>query len=283
MTLEEIKKQITDVYVANMAIAGYTVDPTTWSIVNIQRIIIFVVAYCHFILYKNTETTKAEIDETIANKTPHRLKWYANTVKAFQYGYNVSETNFLYDNSGLSDSAIAASKIVAYCAVTEEADSLNIKVAKDNGTDLEPLTNTELNSLRDYMENPTYGQKDAGVFLTFISDPADSLKLKLKIYYKPTILNDTGVEIATGAATVKNAIQNHLKNLPFNGVFALQTLVDVLQAVNGVEFVKLENVDVKADAVIDYSPVDVYYLPASGYLRIIDDADLTISFEPYAN
>ena len=278
VSLTDIQKQITTKYVAEMAAIGETVDPSTWSITSLERLFIYVFAYCSFVLQSLFETFKTEVDYTIANKNPHRLEWYANTIKAFQYGYDVDHSTFQYNNTGISDSVIAASKIIAYCAVTEEADSLNVKVAKDNGTDLEPLNTTELNALRSYMEHPTYGQKDAGVFLTFISDPADSLKLGLEIYFNPTILDENGVENSSGKQVVKEAIKTHLKNLPFNGVFALQTLVDILQMVSGVIYVKINSVQVKADGATSYSTIDVYYIPNSGYLRLINDSDLTLTF-----
>lgn len=277
-TLTDIQQQITTTYVAEMAAIGVTVNPANWSVTNLERLFIYVVAYCVFVLEKLFDVFKAEVEETIATQKPHTTRWYANKVKAFQLGYNLPVDSDKYDNTGLTQQQIDASKIVAYCAVTEEADALNIKVAKNSGADLAPLSNVELAALQAYVGVI----KDAGVFTTFINQAADSLKLSLEMHVNPMVIDANGVNILTGVKTVEAAILNHLKNLPFNGVFATQTLIDELQKVSGVVYVKVNLIQVKPDGFTNHENVVVYYIPASGYLRIVQPADLSLTFTPYS-
>lgn len=278
-TLDEIKKEITNKYVAEMAAIDIAVDSTTWSATNLMRLFIYVFAFCQLILEKLFDTYKTEVEDTIANKNPHTLKWYANKVLAFQYGYDLPVDNDEYNNTGISESVIEASKVVAYCAVSERADILTIKIAKNNGDNLEPLASPELAALQAY----TRKFKDAGVFVSYVNEPADSLKLNASIYYSPIVMDDTGVNISSGEETVKNAIDFYLKNLTFNGEFSLQKLTDELQKVEGVKYIDLNIVQVKSSVASAYQNVDVYYLPASGYLRFIAPTDLNLSYIPYAN
>lgn len=277
-SLNDIKAEITARYVAEMAAIDETVNPTTWSVTNLQRLFIYVVAFCIFSLEKLFDIFKIEVAETISNKNPHTKNWYKNIVLAYQHGYVVEAGSLQYDNTGISIDDIEASKVIGYCAVTEEADALNIKVAREVSGELAPLSDSQLAGLQEYMEDDKLGQKDAGVFITFVNEDADSLKLSLDVYINPALIDSTGIHIVSGTATTKAAIKNFLKNLAFNGVFTPQDLVDALQLVEGVELIKIVVCQVKADGGSSYQTVDVKYLPNSGYLRIIDDADLTLNF-----
>ncbi len=278
-TLDNIKTLITNKYVSEMAAIGETVDPTTWSAVSLERLVIYVFAFCQFVLEQIFDTHKADVESIIANKTPHRINWYANKVLDFMFGYDLIADQDIYDTTGLSESDIATAKVVAHCTVTDRADILTIKVAKNNGSDLEPLSNTELAALQSYMHKI----KDAGVFLTFVNEAADSLLANISIQYNAMILDENGVDILSGIETVKNAVKDYLKSLPFNGEFSLQALVDVLQKVDGVVYANLKSIRVKATISSIYQDVTTYYIPASGYLRIINNSDLVLNYTPYAH
>ncbi len=268
-----IKTLITNKYVAEMAAVGFTVDPTTWSVVSIERCFIFVIAFCQNILEQLFDTHKADVNALIATDKTHTAQWYATKATAFQYGCTVVQDQDYYDNSLLTDAQAAATKIVAYAAVTEESDGLNLKVAKDTG-DLVPLTNTEVTAFSAYMKQI----KDAGVFLTIISEAADSLKLNAGIVYNPQVLDSNGVSILDGSTPVADAINTYLKNLPFNGVFAPQDLTDAVQKVDGVIYFTPTYIGVSSDGGATYNPIAVKYIPASGYVRFVNPTDLNLNF-----
>jgi hypothetical protein len=138
------------------------------------------------------------------------------------------------------------------------------------GADLAALETAELNAFKDYLAKV----KDAGVKLNITSTAADKLKLSYRIKYNALVLNASGGRIdGTVATPVKDAIKQHLKNLPFNGIFSVTSLVDAIQNVEGVQDVKIDVVQTKYGA-LPFSSVDIDYIPDSGYLRI-DDVDLT--------
>jgi hypothetical protein len=260
-------------YVTNMAAAGVTVDPSTWSQANHQRIFLYTMAIICYIPGMLQDVFKVDIDNTIAAMKPHSLQWYAEKAKAFQYGDDLVAESDLYDNAGLTDAQILAKKIVSYAAVVEQERGVRIKVAKTVSDDLGALDAGELAAFSDYMKKI----KDAGVKLLITSGPADSLLLNLRIEYNPLVLNSTGARIDGVTMTpVKDAIKLHLKNLPFNGVFSVQKLVDVIQAVEGVNDLHVDQVQSKYGA-LAFTSIDISVIPDAGYLRIADE-DLTINY-----
>lgn len=247
---------------------------TSDSRTSIWGSILYLVAYAIWTMEKLFDLFKAEVDDTISRLKPHSLRWYAEKAKAFQYGFDLIEESDVYDNTGFTESQIQASKIVSYAAVVEQIRGIRIKVAKSVGTDLGPLTNQELDSFTAYMREV----KDAGVKLSITSGPADMLLLGLTVRYDPLVLNSQGQRLDGSSLTpVKDAIKDHLKNLPFNGVFSVQSLVDTIQAVDGVADLSVDQVQTKYGA-LPFTTVNITVIPDAGYLRI-DDADLTINYQ----
>jgi hypothetical protein len=251
---------------------------TSNSKTAIWRLTTYVVAVCIWTLETLFDIHTTDVNEVISKLKPHSLRWYAEKARAFQFGYNLVDDADIYDNSTLTDTQIEASKVVDYAAVVEQERGLRIKVAKDNGTDLAALSNTELNAFKEYMKRI----KDAGVRLNITTGAADGLKLGLDIYYNPLVIKSDGTRLdGTNAEPVQTAIKTYLKNLPFNGVFVLQSIVDVLQGVDGVTIAHLTQAQAQYGA-LPYQSFAVKYLPDSGYLRLINPADLTLNFIPYS-
>jgi hypothetical protein len=217
---------------------------------------------------------KADINETIAAMKPHTLRWYSEKSKAFQYGYSLPSDIDVYDNTALTEAQIVASKVVDYAAVVEQDRGLRIKVAKDNGSDLEPITAAELLSFTAYMQRI----KDAGVKITATTSAADALRLELTVRYDPLVLLPTGGRIdGATSAPVKDGIKIHLKNLPFNGILSVQKLVDAIQVIEGVKDLRVDTVQAKYGA-LPFTSINIDYTPDAGYLRIAD-ADLIINYQ----
>ncbi len=273
-TIEQIQQEMITAVQADATLAPLL---TSTSKVAVWRGILNIVATCIWTIDKLCDILKIDIDETIAALKPHSLRWYAGKAKAFQYGYNLVNEADYYDNTGIDDTTIAASKIVSYAAVVEQVRGVRIKVAKTVGADLAALTVGELAAFTQYMKEV----KDAGVKLKITSAVADLLKLSLRIQYDPLVTNAAGARIdGTTATPVKDAIKLHLKNLPFNGVFSIQKLVDAIQAVEGVSDLNVDSVQTKYGA-LPFTAVNISVIPDAGYLRI-EDADLTIVFTPAA-
>lgn len=247
------------------------------SKVAIWKILFYSVAFGTNVLENAFDLLKIIIDELIAQKKPHSARWYAEKAKLYQYGFNLIQESDEYNNSGLTDAQIAAARIVSHAAVVEQDRGIRIKVAKTVGDALDALIGGELASFTAYMEQV----KDAGVKLRITSAVADDLKASLRIFYNPLVLSGTGARIdGTDMQPVQNAFKEYLKNLPFNGLFVPALMVDQLQKVDGVVIVKDDSWMARYGA-LDYSTIDVEYLPDAGYLKIADQ-DLSIQFIPHA-
>lgn len=268
------QQQITQAYVANAATLGVTIDPTSWSATNIDRCVIYAVAVAAYILDGFFDLFKADVNETISLLKPHTLRWYAEKAKQFQYGFNLFGDTDTYNNTGVTEDDVLASKVVDYAAVVETQRGLRIKVAKDNGIDLEALTTPELDAFKFYMDRV----KDAGVKLNITSAAADDLKSAITIIYNPLIINSQGQRIDGNSTTpVQSAINTFLKNLPFNGIFSVQKFVDAIQAVEGVTDLQITQISARYGT-IPFANINVSYTPDSGYLRINQPTDLVLIF-----
>ncbi len=282
-TIAEIQTDLTTTLVNEMASIEITINPATWSKTNLLRLITYVVAVCQWTIEQLQDIHKTEVNDLIAQKKPHSLRWYAEKAKAFQFGYNLAADEDFYDNTGLPDDIIEVSKIVKYAAVVRQRRPngrvfLRIKVATTNGANLSPLTEEQLKALREYFDRIA----DAGVDIEIDSLPADRLKLRLQIYYNPLILGANGNRLdGTEDTPVPNAIRNYLQNLPFNGLFVLAQLTDALQAVEGVEIPHLLECYTSYGN-LPLTSVDVEYVPDSGYLAIDEDDLKNIIYLPHS-
>lgn len=268
--------------IQNSMLEAIAIDPvlstvaTSTSKVSVFRLFTRIVATCAWTVEVLFDVLKEEVNNILATLKPHTTRWYAAKAKDFQYGYSLPVDTDKYDNTGLTQEQIDDSKIIIYSAVTEGEDQkLRIKVATET-TDLEPLTAPQLEAFAEYMSRI----KDAGVKLLIESNQPDKLKLSLKIFYDPLILNSDGGRIdGSNSEPVQSACKNYLKNLPFNGIFVLAYLTDALQQVDGVVIPHIVSCETAYGA-FPFVSVDVKYLPDAGYLRFETDDDLTIEFIP---
>jgi hypothetical protein len=274
-TITDIQNEIIAQVQANATLAPLL---TSTSKVAVWRLTTYIVAVCIWTLETLFDIHRADIDETISKLKPHSLRWYAGKAVAFQYGYDLVDDADYYDNTGIDDTLITSSHIVDYAAVVEQERGLRIKVAKDTGVDLAALSAPELTAFKEYMKRI----KDAGVRLNITTSVADGLKIGISLYYNPLVLNSSGGRLdGTVSEPVQDAVKLYLKNLPFNGVFVLQSLVDVLQLVDGVKIAHIVSAQAQYGA-LPYQSFSVKYLPDSGYLRFANPEDLTINFIPYS-
>ncbi len=242
----------------------------------IWRLWTYITAVAIWTLENLFDLHKAEVTGIIDNLKPHSLRWYANIARAYLHGVALPPDTDQYDTTGMSDEDMEAAKIVDYAAVVEAERGLRIKVATDNGTDLEALNEEQLEGFEEYMRRV----KDAGVKLLITSGPPDSLVLALQVYYDPLVLNSEGQRLdGSDNEPVQKAVRNYLRNLPFNGIFVLAYLVDVLQQVPGVVVPHILSASARYGT-LPYTPFGVEYQPDSGYLRLLDNADLTLTWIP---
>lgn len=266
--------EIRNILLAEKAAQSTLDSLNSTSNVAVWKLIFDIVAAAIWTLEKLYDIFTGQVNEIIATLKPHSARWYATKAEAFMFGFDLIDETDTYDTSNLTDADINAAKIIAFAAVVDQDRGIRIKVAKLVADELTLLTAPELLAFKEYMERV----KDAGVKLLITSGTADSLKLSLQVYFNPLVLNISGERLdGTDTQPVQKAVKTYLKNLPFNGVFVTEYMVDALQLVDGVVIPHIMLASARY-GVLPYTSFAVKYTPDAGYLRIIDDADLTIEF-----
>jgi hypothetical protein len=277
-TIAEIKKEMTDRFVANETVIGmYDLDTSKnfedqFSKVSLENIIFYVVAAAIWALEVLFDTHKAEVTALIADMKPHRLKWYVDKTLAFQFGRALVTDSDVYDNTDVTDEQIETEKVVKYSAAVEQSGRIVIKVATDGSAGREPLTADQEAALLAYLKEI----KDAGVIINLVNEAANAFAATIDIYYDPMILNASLCSLAEGGYPVREAVEDFIANLTFNGEYRNSALIDRLQAVPGVVIPELHLSE------IDGAPVLAKATPASGYMKVINQNDLVLNAIPYA-
>lgn len=260
-----IQQEMLDSITADENLAGLN----SQSKVSIYGLIVFIVAFSIWVLENLFDTHKKEVDEIIEAKMPHRASWYRTKAKEFQYGFPLIQDTDNYDNTGYTADQVMNSKIIKYAAVTPSAGQLLIKIATEVSGVLAPITPEQKASFAAYILEIA----DCGVKYIVINQLPDMLLLNLKIFRDPLVLDATGMSILNGNYPVQDAINEYMKELPFNGELVLAHLVDKLQQVEGVRiphivYASTRTFDTNYNQYRNSWPIDVKTVPESGYFTI---------------
>lgn len=243
-------------------------DPSNVALWNLFADIFAFVAY---ILHKLWTIYEQRLKTAAKAVIPHNAYWYALQAKKFQLGDILDATNGTVEYTVIDE----AKQIITASAVKESGGTLILKVAKSGGVGLVPLTSSELLAFKGYVRS----FKDAGVNTLIVSQNPDLLKVELSIYYNPII------PLVTLKTNVEAAIIHYVNNLPFDGIFRRTKLVDAIQAVEGIEDVKINT----CEATVSYTnspsftPVDVFYESIAGYMNIDSNYPLSSGLNFIAN
>jgi hypothetical protein len=220
---------------------------------------------------------RTEVENLIDEMKAHRPSWYKNMTLAFRYGQSLIPDTDRYDDTGLTPDIIEASKVVKYAAA-KDGSTLIIKVAGETNGERSPLTADQEASLISYLEEI----KDCGVDIELINEEPDYYRLTADIYYDPMILNSQGNRLdGSISQPVQSAIKNYIANLSFNGEYSNMALCDILQQIEGVKIPEIKLAETKY-ALYDWAPVNAKMTPHSGYMKVYDNADLILTWIPYA-
>ena len=260
-----IQNEMLDGIAADENLAGLN----SQSKVSIYRLIVFIVAFSIWVLENLFDTHKKEVDDIIEAKMPHRPSWYRTKAKAFQYGFALIADTDNYDNTGYTDDQVLDSKIIKYAAVTPSAGQILIKIATEAAGVLAPITPEQKASFDAYILEIA----DCGVKYIVVNHLPDILLLNLQIFRDPLVLDSTGMSILNGNYPVQDAINEYMKELPFNGELVLAHFIDKLQKAEGVVIPHLVNaesraIDINTNEYLDAEPINVKTVPVSGYFTI---------------
>ena len=285
MNIAEFKKLMTDSYIGDETIinayglsSGLTFEDQ-FSAVSLENIIFSNVATAMFVMQELFERFRVDISETLAAQISGTANWYAFKAMLFQFGMElVPETDF-YDNTGLIPSQIEAMRVVKYSAAVEARDRsiLYVKIATDgqDGT-RKPLPSPQLTAFKSYLNQVQY----AGVRVSVINDPPDEMRLEIDIYYDPLVLDESGRRLDGSANTpVQDAIRTFLKNLPFNGTYTNQALVDTLQVIDGVHIAEIISAASRFGSYTQFTEINAREIAHAGYYQI-SDQNLILKFIP---
>ena len=238
----------------------------------IWRLWLYIVAYAIHTLEVLFDVHKVEVSDALLLLKPHTARWYRNKSLAFQYGFNLYPDTDVFNNEGYTPEQVEASKIIKYSAVTEATNEsrLIVKIATEDGNkELAPIAEPQKESFDAYINEI----RDAGVKVTVINYLPDVLRLHIKIYYNPLVLTSSGVSILTGKKPVEIALQEFMKELPFDGELILSALVDKLQRTEGVDIPHLVSaasswINSEGSDYGNFENIAVKKIPVSGYFKI---------------
>lgn len=278
MTIKGIKKIMTDAFLVDPTLKNaYGIkDGATWdstfSSVSIENILIYIVAACHYVLYKAFDAHKVDIDALIAANIVPTTRWYHTKCLEFQYG-----DELIFDEATQSyryQTVDAAKQIIKYAAVRDAGNTIDILVAKDSGGKPAILNATELKAFSSYMSQI----KIAGVLLNIQSLPADSIQIEAVITVDPQIITTSGVRISDGSKPVEDAINQYLAGIVYGGTFNKTKCVDAIQAVNGVIDIDLKGVKAKSSTDLSYKDVTTNNYNAVAGCLVSNNLNTSLSY-----
>lgn len=270
-TIQQIQSQIIDSILATQLGALLTSQSTT----AIWRQFVYVVSVAIWAFENILDNFRVEIEERIQETRVHNAKWYREKALDFQYGFALGESD-VYDNTGVDDAAVAASKIIANAAVIRLVQNgygiVRIKLVKMIGGELVPLSQGELTAFRAYMNIVA----DAGTTVVATSGEADLLKAQIDVYFDPQVLSSTGARLdGSNDNPVGSGIDAYLKSQEFNGRLIRRQMENALESIEGVVVPKIVNLWTKygsyeydTTGIQSVGLVNEMRTPDSGYLKL---------------
>lgn len=287
-TIAEIQNEILDEKNRVSSLNGLTTTNDNTSKTSIWKLWTHIVATAIWIHEKIVE-------RNALISRPHTLNWYQEQALKYIHGKTLiwKDGSYQFDiPADATESDIESAKIIKHCAVSEvdlgtllgnksseilgnssylynNLGVVHMKVANDIGDNIKPISIDELNNFREYIARI----KDAGNQVIVDSLPGDELKLQLKVYVDPLLIDiENGKLIGTEIKPVEASIINYLKNLEFNGAFVKTFLVDAVQKAVGVKIPILENALTKPSLdAIELEVIKEYIIPKAGYFDLDTD------------
>lgn len=286
-TIAEIKKEMTDAFLADETLRlKYGFDPTKtfneqFSKVSLESIIFYIVAASIWVLEVLFDKHTEEVRDTI-DRRAHTLRWYRDKAFAFQYGCDLREDIAEYDNSGLTEEQIEASKIITKCScesVEAVYPTIQVKACTANGK----MNNDQYSAFKSYMEELA----DAGVKLSIFAMDPDKLGLSLTIMYDPLLINERGALYNDGVEKiVEKYIEEYLSNLDYNGDFYPNMLEKYLMNCVGVKVANVTSAWLKPEnGSIQNITGLIKQTPVSGAFTFDNSINpsLAITYIPFSN
>jgi hypothetical protein len=277
--LSEIFDSLKSDFVANPTIQSFYGIPslstfdTEFSLVSFERALLYIISIWIFSIETNIDDLQTQVEAEVERSRRWSIPMMVEDALNFQLGENLVWLNG--DYRYLND--LPATRIVKLASATEVGNSVTMKIANQDGNNLPfPLSNSELAAFQIYMNL----LKAPGVDLQIVSRAADLLKLNLRVYVNPLVIDTNGSSLINPSIRpVDDAIVAYCRNgIDFAGKFSVTELLDALQLVNGVVSPIFDSAEAKY-GILPYSPFVDYYTPFAGYLEIDPAFPLTTSIQ----
>lgn len=278
-TVEEINDYLVTQLTAELAAAGITITPATWSKRNLLRAITYANAICQATAEQLQDQYITEITDIQNKSASATAPWIQDKMFKFQYSATTPQVVQL-NTTTLSyeyDTIVDALKIITACSVRSTiANQVLIKCAK--GTTLGALSVGELAAAQTYID--TIGT--AGIVYTVQSDNPDKLFIDADIYYDAAY----AAVISTTVIDAINAYLTDLSLTKFDGSLLVSDLERMIRNIDGVNDVVLQNVAARYDSQAFGSGIDLVlngdwqnrkYLTGAGYIVEEDTAGQTFA------
>lgn len=214
----------------------------------IHKLLKYIVAVNCFLQETLWDIFKKDIETTIDKAPTGSALWLQDRIFKFQYSATIPQVTQLINYAPTYPLIEANLRIVTRCSVNTTAlNTVDIKVAKSEPS--VALTSTELNSLKGYVSqggNGTIigagvGIGFAGIYYNINSYTSDKIYLKCNVIFNGQYANVIQVN-------TELAINNYLKNIPFNSNIKVSALMDAIQLVEGVTDVIINDMALRADS-----------------------------------
>lgn len=270
-TLQDIKAQIIAEKDAQSDLQGLN----STSNVAIYNLWAYCVAVVIWLQYQFYDQFKADMNVMIREQKQYSRQWFRTKALAYRHGEDLPDNSDEYPTEVDDTTNLPITNAAVEERELQNRKHLFIKVATGDD-DLAPVTDPVKTGLEEYFAHI----KPAGTKIILFSEVADDLKLVIRFYYNPLILDNTGARLdGTDDTPVQNAIRRFLKSLPFNSELRLSNLIDTLQDVDGCadRDVYIDEAYYRYGTLSSFQPFDSNYFSNAGYM-VIDDNDLDIQF-----
>lgn len=249
---------------------------TNASSASIWRLMLYIVAVIANTVEKLFDLHKSEIEELIKQLVPGRAEWYARKALDFLKDELLPDGSDIYDTTNLTDEEIENKKVVKYAVAVEDREmaNLTLKIAGTQGDELVRLDDDTEAQFCEYMRQIKY----AGVKINIINRDADLFSCIITVRYNPLL------QPVTVSDNCIAAIENYLKNLPFNGEYSNMALVDIVQQVDGVKIIDLVEARSNTVKIDEMQVIESSICPLSGYFKvqtINNRKQITVNLTPY--
>lgn len=243
-------------------------DLTTKSNVALWRLWAYITATAINIHEQLWDVFKGEIKAMTYGAIYGTPAWYEKQALQFQLG----DPLLIKDDKATYEKIDPDKKIIKKVAVTEieiegndgeyQGNFLTLKVAKEDAGVLAPLDDgSELTFFKEYIRL----LKPAGIKIHIISLLPDRLRIACTVYYNPLY------EIGDVKKAVREAVENYLLHLDFDGIVYIQKITDAIQQVDGVENVSLLQCQANVGTDVREFTAAGTYETAAGYIVLKDE------------